>query len=475
MAVARLGARLAKLGVAGAAVAAGAVLKLVDSQQRALDTMGKLTRRSGINITAYQELKHAADLSGVAHESFDKALVKFTRNLGDAKGGVGALQTLLKANAPVFLEQLKNTKDVGTAFELMTAAMGKIEDPSVRASLAAAAFGRAGADMTLIMEGGAEGLRKAREEAHELGLVVGEDATRAAEDYVDSMTRLKGAVSGLFRAVSVSLGPELKTLADRMKNYLVQNRAFLALKVGEVMRELGKAVRNLWNWLRKIDWRQVVEDVRAFFGSVKTAIEKVGGLENVIKGLGLLMAGSFAVNIARGAAAITGAASGFTALGAAAKVALPLLAAYAVAKGIETHLENKETPGERRTRERRAKEAQGQLDLQALGAGELKYNDDGTVSASDEVRFRADAASRFVPENAAQAVEANRASGDAASSARLSETLALLNPKPFDGTLEIRVVGDAGAVRVGAPKTKGNGIKVKTRKVGRRNAARGAP
>jgi hypothetical protein len=408
LAMGRLAMKAGLLGAAAAGVAAVGFLKLVDSQQRSLDSMGKLVRRSGIAIEAYQELRHAADLAGVSHEGFDKSLAKFTRNLGDAKAGVGAMTTLLKKNAPVFLEQLKNTKNVGEAFEFMVSAMGKIKDPAERASLAAAAFGRSGVEMTLILEGGVKQLRRAKQEAHELGLVLGKDATDQAEIYVDEMTRLKGSLKGLSMEIGFVLGPEMTKLAKRMKDYIVQNRKFLALKIREVFLEIVEAVKAVWNWLGAIDWAEVVKDLRKFGSTVSSLVDEIGGLKNALIELGVFMAGKFVFQIGAGLSALGGAggaAGGFGSLLSAAGIsaggayaAAFLLGTAALYVGIREQLKQTQDDWRQKKLNKKLSEASDAL---ALGGGGKKaiaiHDDSGKVINDPMDQFIAGAKNRFSP------------------------------------------------------------------------------
>ena len=81
-----------------AVMAAGAVSVggLALMTKKAIDAAGALADTAvnlGINVEALQELRYAAEMSGVAQESFDKSLEKFTRNIGAAAQGSGAAKS----------------------------------------------------------------------------------------------------------------------------------------------------------------------------------------------------------------------------------------------------------------------------------------------------------------------------------------------------------------------------------------------
>ena len=81
----------AVLGVAGAA-------GFVTLGKNALDTadkIGKTADMIGIGTDALQEYRHAAKLSGVEQATLDNGLGAFTKRLGEARAGTGALVTYL--------------------------------------------------------------------------------------------------------------------------------------------------------------------------------------------------------------------------------------------------------------------------------------------------------------------------------------------------------------------------------------------
>ena len=75
----------------GALVTAAALRQLVSGIRSAvdqLDLIAKTADKIGITTTALQELQVAADLAGVSSTVLDKALLKFTRSITEARRGV---------------------------------------------------------------------------------------------------------------------------------------------------------------------------------------------------------------------------------------------------------------------------------------------------------------------------------------------------------------------------------------------------
>jgi hypothetical protein len=181
------------------------------------DEAAKTGRRVGLTAESYQELKYAADMAGVSGEKFASSMEKFTKSLGEAKAGTGALTTYLNKANPEFLKQIKNAHDSEEAFAMIADKMNGIKDPAEKAALATAAFGRSGMGMINMAEGGSAAINKLREEAKKYGFVISDEAAAASEEFLDEQTRLGKVLQGLV----VQIGsPLLVPLTNAIKGFI---------------------------------------------------------------------------------------------------------------------------------------------------------------------------------------------------------------------------------------------------------------
>lgn len=256
----------AGIAVAGAGAAVGAAMyEIVESSAQANDVLAKQARRSGLSAQAYAELRHAADLAGVSQEEFGKSVEKMTRNMGDLRLGTGSLYTTLKKGSPALLEQLKATKDSGEAFDLLTGAIAKLKSPADKASLATAAFGRAGGKMTLLVQDGAEGLAKARAEFTRLHGVIDDDVLASSEELLDNQARMKLAMGGLKATIGNQLIPVFAPLVANFTEYIAANREVIAQNVGAVFESIA-------TWVSQIDFEALAEDASALFERISITV-----------------------------------------------------------------------------------------------------------------------------------------------------------------------------------------------------------
>jgi hypothetical protein len=264
-----------KAGALAATAAIGLLATGIFKVTAEMDDLAKKTRAINFPIEEFQEYRFAAQQAGVDTGVFDKSVAKFTKTVGELKGGYGAMFTALKKNNPQLLKQLQNTEDVSKAFDIYLSAIRDTPGAMNKAALSAAGFGRAGVDMINVANLGAEELKALRLQMRENGVVTAEQAAMA-EEFNDTMNRVKLTIMGTFREVVVPLIPHLTKMAERFRLWAVNNRELIKTKVVEWALKLRdawfKAVEVAREWLPKL-----LEFVRTLvdFGREAVRIAKV--------------------------------------------------------------------------------------------------------------------------------------------------------------------------------------------------------
>lgn len=242
----------AKWGLIMGGAAAAGVAVLVKRQFQALDAMAKLSDRIGIQTQKLGGLELAASQTGVSNETLVKSLEKMQQVVGDANMGLSEAK---RAFETLGLSSDKFAK-LSTFKQLTTLAdaLNGIEDATLRASLAADLFGRAGGrEFRNFLDLGSKGINEFVKEADQLGLTFRRlDLTKieAANDAVDKMRRVSNAVAG---EIAINLTSAIEAFASAM------TRA-------------GDGARSM---------RDIVQDV---FAGIKTAIlTAVGAIDQLEK------------------------------------------------------------------------------------------------------------------------------------------------------------------------------------------------
>jgi hypothetical protein len=179
--------------------------------------LAKSSQRLGVAVEALQELDYAASQSGV--NDLRGHLDKLNKTMGDVKSGTGTLTKYLNENDKQLLGQLKNVKSNEEAFMLLMDSVGKAPDEFTKAKLATEYFGKAGNDLIIMANQGAEGIEALREEAQKYG-VMSAEAARQSKEYMDAQTRLKAALTGVQTELTSKLLPGITGAVNGITNFI---------------------------------------------------------------------------------------------------------------------------------------------------------------------------------------------------------------------------------------------------------------
>jgi hypothetical protein len=205
---------------AGAAAAAAGVAmakiwaSTVKGAANAGDEVGKMAARTGLSTQAIQRLQLASKLAGADIGSVEKATRRMSGTLLDLENGLSTPKRAFE-RLGLTLEDVKG-KTPDKQFETLMGALAGVEDASTRAALAEDLFGRSGTALLPMIEKGAKGFKDLMRERDKLGMFMSDDQIDAAEEFNDSIERMKFGVKALsFKAVANSFGP----LADQFNEF----------------------------------------------------------------------------------------------------------------------------------------------------------------------------------------------------------------------------------------------------------------
>ena len=175
----KVGKTVGKVGTAvvGAGVAVGgALVKMASDSASAADVVDKGAQRMGISTDSFQELAHAAGLSGVEMSTLEKAAKKLEGT---------------DLNLDQALEEIY--------------ALGDAEERSAKA---AELFGDSIAyTLSPMLNATGEDMAAMRQEAHDLGLVMSEDNVKAGASLNDTLSNIKDSFGGIITSLGASMMP----------------------------------------------------------------------------------------------------------------------------------------------------------------------------------------------------------------------------------------------------------------------------
>ncbi len=209
-----------KFAVGLGAAAAGVVTSMVgmaNETASSMDVIDKASIRMGISAESYQELAHAAGLSGVEIGTLEKAAKKLE--------GTGL-------NMDEALEEI---------YALTT--------EEERAAKASELFGDAVAySLTPMLQASGEEFAAMRQEANDLGLVMSEDTVKAGASLNDAFSNIKDSVSALGNSLMGSLLPIIQEGAEMVLGFMPTIQAI----VGQIGPVLGNLLSSLMPILMQV-------------------------------------------------------------------------------------------------------------------------------------------------------------------------------------------------------------------------------
>lgn len=234
---------LVKTGVVGAlGLAAGGVFAL-NKQMGELDRLAKVSRNTGLGAETISAFGFAAEQSGGSVEGANKALNDFTRRMGDAASGNGAV---VKAFEDIGLSMdslLQMSPD--EQLSATAQAISELDSPAQQAAASMALFGRNGQELTNLFAQGADGLEAFKAEARDLGLGFDSDELAKVEAANDAINRVKRGFGAMASTVAVEAAPAIESFFTWMTD---TTKSFGGL--GAIADTTFSFIGDSWNWLQ---------------------------------------------------------------------------------------------------------------------------------------------------------------------------------------------------------------------------------
>lgn len=241
------GAKVAAGALIGAASAAAVTSKkLVDQTIQQADTVDKMSQKIGLSAKAYQEWDYAMSQSGMDIKVMKNGMKTMTNLMKSAdEGSESAQKTFTKLGVSIYDTngKLKNQETI------MTEAIKKLagmEDGSERAALATSLFGRAGSELTPLLNSGTQGINDLIDRAHKLGLVMDDETVKAGVKLGDTFDDVKQSLSKAAMTVGAELMPYFQKGADLILTKLPEIKSG-AKKVADGFGKLADAVGWLYD------------------------------------------------------------------------------------------------------------------------------------------------------------------------------------------------------------------------------------
>lgn len=217
----------------------------------AADAAVKLSQKTGLAVKDVAGMQLAYRLAGVQGDALTTSMSRLSKGVVEGNIALTALGIKTKTAGGEF----RGTKDV--MLELADR-FQKLPDGAQKTALALQIFGKAGAELIPLLNGGAQGIRDMDAMAEKLGLTISEDTAKQAEQFNDTLDLIGMGSKGVAQGIAAQLLPTLTSLAssflttmtsgDKLKNtaaFLASGLKILytvAVGVVEVFNTVGKVL-----------------------------------------------------------------------------------------------------------------------------------------------------------------------------------------------------------------------------------------
>lgn len=244
----RLTRRLAVAGGAAAGAAWG-FERFVSGVTDVGDRIGKLSERLGVNAQTLQEWQYGARLSGINTQTFNMALQRFARRIGEAAHGTGEAQAAVRYLGVSVRDAEGNIRSTEELLPEFADALAGVENEQTRLALAMKLFDSEGVAMLQMLNGGSEALREFAREARRSGAVLTDELIAQSEDYTDNMENFRQSLFGIRVAIVSKVLPAVTDWIERMTELLRTNREAISGRITEWLTRFWEGLKSVGEML----------------------------------------------------------------------------------------------------------------------------------------------------------------------------------------------------------------------------------
>ena len=231
----------------GATAAGGALAYAMKQALDTADSIDKAAGKIGIATESLQTLRFAADQSGVAANTLDMALQRFSRRVGEAAQGGGELAKTLDQYGIAVRNADGGTRKLESILGDLAESIQGAGSQSEQLRIAFKAFDSEGAALVNMLKQGSEGMEELQEKAREAGLVMNDRLIDAAVQAKDQLALATDIIKTGFTKALIALAPTVSRIAENFNewassiNNVIQGMLPMSLAtIDELNRRIGE-------------------------------------------------------------------------------------------------------------------------------------------------------------------------------------------------------------------------------------------
>ena len=245
------------------------------------DKVAKSARLVGLSVKDYQAFAFAAERSGMALQTFDSGIKKFSANLGKARSGDRIANEMFGSLLPGKLSDYKDEREVLVAMSESYTKLSAAQKNFVTQQI----FGRGASQFSELLGSGASGVGELLKRYDELGGGFDDETAKRAETFKDLLTDIKVTFNSMRILVGTELLPVFNEMFESITKYFVKNRGELQ----KTFRDFGKEfVGGL---------KQIIPKIPAFIVGVSKVVSWIGKIVDYIGPINAIIGGSILASL----------------------------------------------------------------------------------------------------------------------------------------------------------------------------------
>lgn len=240
-----------ELFIKGAELAGEAVKKLIGFIADAIkassefaDTILTESTVTGLSTDALQEYYYMAELVDVSVGTITGSLSKLTKQMYSAKDGTGSAAEYFDALGVSVVDADGNLRDNNEVFDEIIDKLGQVSNDTERDAIAMGIFGKSAQELNPLIAQGSDNLQAFRDEAHQMGYVLDDEALSSL-----------GAVDDAFQRSSLFI--------DSIKNQIGEGLAPVIVDIAE----------KFTAWAQSVDWNMLGQIIGEFINAIVVFIQ----------------------------------------------------------------------------------------------------------------------------------------------------------------------------------------------------------
>jgi len=209
--------------------------------------LAELAEQAGISTDQLQVLVAAGVQAGAQVADITTGMGRFSRSLAEAATEGGKVGETFNKLGVATRTSAGGVRDTFTALVDTAEAISKIESPAQRIQVAMDLLGKGGAKLLPILSGGKERIEEFARQAQKMGLVMGSDLVKAADDAADKLALMDLKSEMLNRTLAAKLMPTWVDFTNKLKEFAAGILAPVDA-VGQLEDRIKSLRHNIENW-----------------------------------------------------------------------------------------------------------------------------------------------------------------------------------------------------------------------------------